>query len=84
MSAVLFSRLPVVTSLLHGDSDDDGEPNAYDYNDSFLDDSDESASELSPDDSEDSEWAPASDSDVKELVSEAKGFLRNKKMHKHV
>lgn len=24
-----------------GDSDDDGEPNTYDYNDSFIDDDDE-------------------------------------------
>lgn len=73
-----------VTSLLTGDSDDDGQPNAYDYNDSFLDDSDESASSLSLEDSEDSDWDPGSDSDLKELVSEAKGFLRNKKMHKTV
>ena len=25
-------------SILVGDSDDDGEPNTYDYNDSFIDD----------------------------------------------
>lgn len=25
-------------SILSGDSDDDGEPNTYDYNDSFIDD----------------------------------------------
>jgi hypothetical protein len=25
-------------SILHGDSDDEDEPNTYDYNDSFIDD----------------------------------------------
>ena len=29
-------------SILVGDSDDDGEPNTYDYNDSFIDDPGES------------------------------------------
>ena len=28
-------------SILTGDSDDDGEPNTYDYNDSFIDDIDD-------------------------------------------
>lgn len=74
-----------VTSLVAGDSDDDGQPNTYDYNDSFLDDSDDSdASSLSPSDSDDTDFNPGSDSDLGELVSEAKGFLRNRKMHKPV
>ena len=29
-------------SALEGDSDDDGEPNTYDYNDSFIDDDEQS------------------------------------------
>ena len=28
-------------SILSGDSDDEGEPNTYDYNDSFIDDNGE-------------------------------------------
>lgn len=34
------------SSVLHGDSDDDGEPNTYDYNDSFIDDREENHSKL--------------------------------------
>lgn len=32
---------------MQGDSDDDGEPNTYDYNDSFIDDEDTGKSDPS-------------------------------------
>ncbi|XP_071512087.1 uncharacterized protein [Diadema antillarum] len=64
-------------------NDDDDEPNTYDYNDSFIDDEDEMPS---PRDniSDDSDWGPDQEDsqDVQDLMKEAKGFMRNKKMHK--
>ncbi|XP_072437633.1 aprataxin and PNK-like factor [Chiloscyllium punctatum] len=62
---------------LNGESDDDGEPNQYDLNDSFIDDEEE---DLEPTD-EDSDWEPSSDSDedIETLTKEANRFVRNKK-----
>ena len=75
--------------MLNEESDDDG-PNTYDYNDSFLDDGDDvegSGSSYSAG-SDDSDWQPQGedddDEDVTELLTEARGFLRSKKMAKPV
>ncbi len=68
--------------MLEGASDDDGEANTYDRNDSFLDDgtlSDESST-FDPAD-EESDYTPE-DEDIGRLKKEAKGFLKNKKMVK--
>jgi len=74
-------------SALAGDSDDDGEPNTYDYTDSFIDDTNLSPGDDSTEyggESEDSDWAPADHEDVSEVIDEAKDFVSNKKMHKPV
>lgn len=77
--------------MLDDASDDDGEANTYDYDDSFLDDedgdgsdeesfninSDNTDSDYKPDDVADDE-----EDDVSELVNEAKDFITNKKMYK--
>ncbi|XP_042678722.1 aprataxin and PNK-like factor isoform X1 [Centrocercus urophasianus] len=62
---------------LEEDSDDDGGPNEYDLNDSFIDDEEE---ECEPTD-EDSDWEPSSEEkeDVETLVKEAQGFVKTKK-----
>lgn len=62
---------------LEEESDDDGEPNEYDLNDSFIDDEEE---ECEPTD-EDSDWEPSSEEkeDVETLVKEAQGFVKTKK-----
>ncbi|XP_074143211.1 aprataxin and PNK-like factor isoform X2 [Sminthopsis crassicaudata] len=66
-------------SVLDEDSDNDGQPNDYDLNDSFLDDEEE---EYEPTD-EDSDWEPASEDqegeDVEELLKEAKRFMKKSK-----
>ncbi|XP_064403573.1 aprataxin and PNK-like factor isoform X3 [Halichondria panicea] len=65
-------------SILSGESDDDGEPNTYDYNDSFIDNSEEDGGDVSSfgSNSEDSDWSPCvkmTDSEnVEELISETK------------
>jgi len=78
-------------SVLDDASDDDDEPNTYDYNDSFLaDDGEESGSSYSA--SDDSDWQPQGDDDddadvdedVNELLTEARGFLRSKNMTRPV
>ena len=62
--------------------------NTYDHNDSFLDNADDSSSSSSyGEGSGDSDWKPGEDGDqedVNELLLEARGFLRNKKMTKPV
>lgn len=80
MSVLSIARV----SALAGDSDDDGEPNTYDYNDSFIDDANQSSDESTEygGESEDSDWGPGDNEDVSELMDEAKGFISNKKMHK--
>ena len=79
-----MSLLTAKVSALAGDSDDDGEPNTYDYTDSFIDDNDQTSEESTEygGDSEDGDWAPDVTEDVSELVDEAKDFMTNKKMHK--
>ncbi|XP_031806455.1 aprataxin and PNK-like factor isoform X2 [Sarcophilus harrisii] len=66
-------------SVLDEDSDNDGQPNEYDLNDSFLDDEED---EYEPTD-EDSDWEPASEDqegeDVEELLKEAKKFMQKTK-----
>lgn len=78
------SLLTAKVSALASDSDDDGQPNTYDYNDSFIDDADQSSEESTEygGESEDSDWAPDVGEDVCELVGEVKDFMSNKKMHK--
>lgn len=73
-------------SALDGASDDDGEANSYNYDDSFIDDSDVSSSSF--DDADDSDYNPndrhgrESDEDLTELVGDAQAFIGNKKMQK--
>ena len=73
-------------SILDGDSDDDSQPNTYDYNDSFIDDQSVESNHGNDDSSSnDSNWLPSnndSDEDVTDLTKEAEDFIRNKKMHK--
>ncbi|XP_043916079.1 aprataxin and PNK-like factor [Protopterus annectens] len=66
-------------SVLDGDSDDDGEPNDYDLNDSFIDDeiSEEEEEEFDQSD-EDSDWEPESE-EVDVLVKEATQFVKSKR-----
>uniref|UniRef100_A0A452RB54 Aprataxin and PNK-like factor n=1 Tax=Ursus americanus TaxID=9643 RepID=A0A452RB54_URSAM len=72
------SALPV-RSISDEDSDNVGQPNEYDLNDSFLDDEEE---EYEPTD-EDSDWEPGQEDqekeDVEELLKEAKKFMKRKK-----
>ncbi|XP_066450936.1 aprataxin and PNK-like factor [Eleutherodactylus coqui] len=68
-------------SVLDGDSDDDGVPNEYHDEDSFInDDSEEEDFDLTD---EDSDWMPDSQDknseDVKDLLKEAKKFVRGKR-----
>lgn len=63
-------------SILEEDSDNDGEPNEYDLNDSFLDD-EEKEEEYDPTD-EDSDWEPNPE-DVETLLKEAQKFIKTKK-----
>ena len=73
-------------SALDGASDDDGEANSYDYDDSFIDDSEVSSSSF--EDADDSDYNPndrrggESDEDLTELVGDAQAFIGNKKMQK--
>ncbi|XP_072907355.1 aprataxin and PNK-like factor isoform X2 [Hemitrygon akajei] len=62
-------------SPLDHDSDDDGEPNQYDLDDSFIDEDDE----LDPTD-EDSDWEPSSDTneDIDTLRKEANRFVNRR------
>ncbi|XP_039205248.1 aprataxin and PNK-like factor isoform X3 [Crotalus tigris] len=68
-----------VTSVLADESDDDGEPNEYDLNDSFIDDEEEE--EYDPTD-EDSDWEPdCQDNDGEDtdmLLKEAQNFVKTK------
>uniref|UniRef100_UPI00398F0429 aprataxin and PNK-like factor isoform X2 n=1 Tax=Pristiophorus japonicus TaxID=55135 RepID=UPI00398F0429 len=68
---------PPGKSGLDDESNDDGEPNQYNLNDSFINDEDE---DLDPTD-EDSDWEPSSDSneDIDTLTKEASRFVKNKK-----
>nr|XP_045739946.1 aprataxin and PNK-like factor [Mirounga angustirostris] len=72
------SALPV-RSVSDEDSDNVGQPNEYDLNDSFLDDEEE---EYEPTD-EDSDWEPGQEDqekeDVEELLQEAKKFMKRRK-----
>uniref|UniRef100_A0A8D0BCF7 Aprataxin and PNKP like factor n=1 Tax=Salvator merianae TaxID=96440 RepID=A0A8D0BCF7_SALMN len=67
-------------SVLDDDSDNNGESNEYDLNDSFIDDEEEE--ECDPTD-EDSDWEPdfqdEDDEDVDTLLQEAKKFVKTKK-----
>lgn len=61
------------------DSDNDGEPNEYDLEDSFIDDDEEEEEDFTD---EDSDWMPDSEEkdseDVNQLVKEAKRFVKGK------
>ncbi|XP_069811204.1 aprataxin and PNK-like factor [Dendropsophus ebraccatus] len=67
-------------SALDDGSDNDGEPNEYDLEDSFIDDDEEEDFDITD---EDSDWMPDSEEkdseDVKELLNEAKKFMRGKR-----
>lgn len=68
-----------VNNISDTDSDNVGQPNEYDLNDSFIDDEEE---EYEPTD-EDSDWEPGKEDqekeDVEELLKEAKKFMKRKK-----
>ncbi|KAM3851326.1 aprataxin and PNK-like factor [Vipera latastei] len=68
-----------VRSVLADESDDDGEPNEYNLNDSFIDDEEEE--EYDPTD-EDSDWEPdCQDNDGEDmdmLLKEAQNFVKTK------
>ncbi|ETE69041.1 Aprataxin and PNK-like factor, partial [Ophiophagus hannah] len=67
-----------VRSILADESDDDGEPNEYNLNDSFIDDEEEE--ECDPTD-EDSDWEPDcqdNDEDMDMLLKEAQNFVKTK------
>lgn len=69
-------------SVIDSRSDDDGEPNTYDYDDSFIDDG-MTSSEGYENDDDDSDFNPggdkeSEDEDIQELVSEAKEFVSNR------
>nr|XP_014344385.1 PREDICTED: aprataxin and PNK-like factor [Latimeria chalumnae] len=66
-------------SVLDGDSDDDGNSNDYDLNDSFIDDEEEEEEYDHSD--EDSDWQPDSEEreDIDTLMKEAKRFSKNQK-----
>ncbi|XP_029142874.1 aprataxin and PNK-like factor, partial [Protobothrops mucrosquamatus] len=70
----------IVTSVLADESDDDGEPNEYNLNDSFIDDEEEEE-EYDPTD-EDSDWEPdCQDNDGEDtdmLLKEAQNFVKTK------
>ncbi|XP_067031216.1 aprataxin and PNK-like factor [Acropora muricata] len=76
-------------SVLDNESDEDG-PNTYDYNDSFLNDEELSESSFSAGSTDDSDWQPQGEDrdndeeNVDDLLSEARGFLRRKKIAKPV
>ncbi|MBN3309118.1 aprataxin and PNK-like factor isoform X2 [Amia ocellicauda] len=67
-------------SAADGDDDDDGEPNDYNLNDSFIDDEEEEDFDHTD---EDSDYMPESDGsateDVTELKKEAKEFIKRRK-----
>ncbi|CAH1263697.1 APLF [Branchiostoma lanceolatum] len=67
------------------ESDDDGLPNTYDYNDSFLAEEDEEASDQSSygaGKDEDSDWEPDDEEmeELKHLKKEARRFVHSKKL----
>ncbi|XP_051868908.1 aprataxin and PNK-like factor isoform X2 [Pristis pectinata] len=66
---------PPGKSALDNESDDDGEPNQYDLDDTFIDDEDD----LDPTD-EDSDWEPSSDTneDIDTLRKEANRFVNRR------
>ena len=79
-------RLSEKRSVLDGASDDDGERNSYNLDDSFLDaadDDDAAAAAVSSSSGEmdESDWQP--DDDVDELVTEAKDFKQNTRMQRN-
>lgn len=68
--------------MLYNASDDDGAPNTYDYDDSFIDNKKKS---LEDSDAEDSgRISESEEEDIKQLVQDARSFLRNKKATKKV
>ncbi|XP_030052214.1 aprataxin and PNK-like factor [Microcaecilia unicolor] len=67
-------------SALDDESDNDGVPNEYDLNDSFIDDEEEEESDHTD---EDSDWEPNSEDkdaeDMETLLKEAQKFVKTKK-----
>jgi len=80
----LSYSLADVKSVLHGASDDESVPNTYDYDDSFIDDgrrprAGRARTQRSRDDDE-SAADSDEEEDVRRLVKEAKGFVKNDKL----
>ncbi|XP_075060035.1 aprataxin and PNK-like factor isoform X2 [Mixophyes fleayi] len=69
---------PPAKSVLDDDSDNDGKPNEYNLEDSFIDDEEDFENT-----DEDSDWMPESEEkdseDMKQLLKEAKRFVRGKR-----
>ena len=86
----LFSAFPGRSTACDGDSDDDGLPNTYDYDDSFIDDDDgANSSTSSGGDDSDEDWqhpggggGEESEEDIQELAKEANEFVSNPKLHR--
>lgn len=76
------SRAAKGKSVLDGDSDDNGEGNTYDYDDSFIDDDDGNETDYGDKDSDDEDYHPEDEDEesenLSELVSEAKDFVNKK------
>ena len=89
---ILFHDCSDKKSVLHNASDDDGEANTYDYQDSFINDASQTvkdsvdsvdpAKEANGEEGGEEEEEEEAAEDVKALVKEAKGFMKNKKMQK--
>ena len=62
------------------EEEDDGLPNTYDYNDSFINDTSQSLSQAQRSDDDSDEEAE----DIEALKKEAKSFMKNRKMLKAV
>lgn len=78
---VATNMVPTATaSKVSTGDDDDGLPNTYDYNDSFIDDDVDSNSSIADPEGEDSDYVPEDSQDLRDLRKEAGKFMKNKKM----
>lgn len=76
----LSSQSAKKASKVSTGDDDDGLPNTYDYNDSFIDDDVDSNSSIADPEGEDSDYVPEDSQDLRDLRKEAGKFMKNKKM----
>lgn len=78
----MYSELNIgfSASKVSTEGDDDGLPNTYDYNDSFIDDDVDSNSSIADPEGEDSDYVPEDSQDLRDLRKEAGKFIKSKKM----